>query len=398
VALLTALPASQADAAVYWGSGSSIGAANADGSMLIDSYPYGAANLPPDGSVVGVAVNGTHLYWGDNSSGAIGVMALPSTPDGRAPLSAPVGMNEALVPNVPRPWGVAVDSSHLYWASTAGAIGRSNLDGSAADREFISEVDTPCGVAVDGTHVYWGELEAETIGRARLDGTEVEPEFITEAGYPCGVAVNASHIYWANNDGTIGRAEIDGEDPNRSFIPLAGRPCGITLDAAHLYWANSGEPGVFVSRANLDGSGAMRFIGAPHYAAMCGVTLDSRVFQSRPPSASFPIRFGELKRRKKGRLLVLPVYVPERGELVLTSPPKLGWRLDKGAPPPPWRGGSFRWTLKLWPGKGRVGKRIRRQLQNHRRAPVKLIFNWTQQGHLPIATSKNLTFAPQPRK
>ncbi len=389
------LPASQADAALYWGSGSSIGAANADGSMLIDSYPYGAANLPPDGSVVGVAVNGTHLFWGDNSSGSIGAMALPGTPDGRALLTEPrVWMNEALVPNVVRPWGVAVDSSHLYWASTAGAIGRSNLDGSAADRSFITDVKSPCGLAVDGAHIYWGELETETIGRARLDGTEVEPEFIAEAGFPCGIAVNASHLYWANTDGTIGRAELSGANANRAFIPFAGHPCGVAADAAHVYWANFVEPGTFVSRANLDGSGAGPLVGVPHYAAMCGLALDSRVFQPRPPPISLPIRFGQIKRRKEGRLLELPIYVPERGELVLTSPPKLGWTLDKGTPPPSWRGGSFIWKLKLWPGKGRVGKRIRRQLRNHHRAPVNLIFNWEQQGHTPVAASKRLAFAP----
>lgn len=393
VGLLAALPASRTDAAVYWGSGSSIGAANTDGSMLIDSYPYGAANEPPDGSVVGVAVNGTHLYWGDLTNGAVGAMTLSNTADGRVAFGEPrVWMNEALVPNVARPWGVAVDSSHLYWASTAGAIGRSNLDGSVADRSFITEVKSPCGLAVDGDHIYWGELETETIGRAKLDGTEVEPEFITEAGFPCGVAVNASHLYWANTDGTIGRADINGDNPNRAFIPLAGSPCGIAVDAAQIYWANFVEPGTFVSRAALDGSGAGPLVGVQHYAAMCGVALDSRVFQLRPPPVSLPIRFGQVKRKKKGRLLELPVYVPERGELALTSPRKLGWSLDKGPEPPLWRGGSFTWKLKLWPGKGRVGKRIRRQLQNHRRAPVALHFRWEQQGHTPVAASKRLVF------
>ncbi|HEY6729980.1 MAG TPA: hypothetical protein VI039_03030 [Solirubrobacterales bacterium] len=398
-----ALSASQAAAAIYWGSGGGLGAANADGSNLIGSYPYEISNAPPEGSIVAVAVDGSHLYWGDLTKETIGSMALSDTPDGRVLLNEPkLWINEALVPNVERPWGVAVDASHLYWASTAGAIGRSNLDGSAADRTFITGLAAPCGLAVDGSHLYWGELETGAIARAKLDGTEVDPDFITGAGDPCGVAVDASHLYWANTAGAIGRAEIDGGDPDPAFIPSAGSPCGVAVEAGHVYWANFIEPGTFVSRANLDGSGAAPLVGAQFYAAMCGVALDSRVFQPRPflTPPSSPIRFGPIERRKRGRLLVLPVYVAERGELTLNSPPGIGWRLDKGAPPPPWRGGTFRWTLKLWPGSGRVGKRIRRQLGNHRRAPVSLGFNWEEQGHTPVASKKRIAFAPpsRPRK
>jgi virginiamycin B lyase len=399
VGLLTMLSVPQANAALYWGSGGGVGAANADGSMLIRDYPYGVANMPPEGSVVAAAVNGTHLFWGDLTNNAIGSMALSGTPDGRVLFSEPrVSINEALVPSVERPWGVAVDASHLYWASTDGAIGRANLDGSAADRNFIGGLQAPCGLALDDEYVYWGNIEAGSIGRARLDGTEVEPGFITGVEAFCGVAVDVSHLYWTT-EGAIGRASIDGSDPDPAFIPSAGRPCGIAVDAAHIYWANFIEPGTFVSRANLDGGGAAPLVGEPSYAAMCGVALDSRVFEPRPfvTPASLPIRFGPIKRRRGGRLLVLPVNVPERGELTLTSPPRIGWRLEKGPPPPPWRGGSFRWNIKLWPGKGRVGERILRQLQNHQRAPVSLRFNWEQQGHTPVTTSKHIAFAPQPR-
>jgi sugar lactone lactonase YvrE len=394
------LSASRTDAAVYWGSGRGLGAANADGSMLIGNYPYEIANAPPEGTIVAVAVNGTHLYWGDLTKEAIGSMALSGTPDGRIlPGEPSVWVNETLVPDIDRPWGVAVDASHLYWASVAGAIGRSNLDGSAPDRAFIAGLTSPCGLAVDGSHIYWGEMEIGTVARARLDGTEVEPEFITGAGDACGVAVDAAHLYWANTAGAIGRAEIDGSDPEPSFIPTPGRPCGVAVDAAHVYWANYIEPGTFVSRANLDGTGAAPLVGAQFYAAMCGVALDSRVFQPRPilVPASSPIRFGPIERRKRGRLLVLPIYVPGRGDLTVTSPRKIGWRLDKGTSPPPWRGGSFRWHLKVWPGSGRVGKRIRRQLQNHRQAPVVLGFRWEEQGHSSVTSNKPIVFAPLPR-
>ena len=50
---------------------------------------------------------------------------------------------------------MAVDRRHIYWTSLiAGTVGRANLDGTAADRFFITG-SAPWGVAVDAQHVYW---------------------------------------------------------------------------------------------------------------------------------------------------------------------------------------------------------------------------------------------------
>lgn len=388
------LAARPAAAAVYWGAGGSIGAANGDGTMAIDSYPYGIANTIPQASVCGVAVNATHLFWADSANGAIGTMQLSNTANGRVDFTKEpmLAIDQALVANVSHPCGVAVDAGHLYWANTSGSIGRSNLDGSAPQREFIAGLSWPCGVAVDGSHIYWGDVTDGAIGRANLDGSGVEPEFIPGAGLPCGVAVSASRIYWSSEGpNAIGRADLDGGNPEPGFIPLAGRPCGVAVDAAHVYWANRFEPGIYLSRANLDGSGAAPLVAEPFYAASCGVALDSRTFQPPPPPASLPIRLGPVKRQKQGRLLVIPVYVPERGQLALVSP-RIGWGLDMGPEPPPFRGGVFRWKLKLWPGSGPVGKRIRRQLEGKGKAPVDLNLSWEQLGRAPVLQAKHLAF------
>nr|MDQ3726287.1 hypothetical protein [Actinomycetota bacterium] len=309
------LGAARAEAAVYWGANSMVGAANNDGTMPFGSYPYEVSGTIPRGSVCGVAVNGTHLFWGDLSNHAIGRMELSNTIDGRVGINEPrVLIDQALVSGIAQPCGVAVDAGHLYWADAAGAIGRADLDGSHLERGFIDGLDWPCGVAVDDTYVYWGELESETIGRARLDGTEVDPAFIDAGAIVCGLAATPTHLYWSGQEpNSIGRASIDGSNPQPSFIPLLGSPCGVAVNSSHVYWANWHEPGVYVSRANLDGSAAAALVGAQFYEASCGVALDSRVFQPRPPLPSSPIRFGPVKRLKKGRLLELTIYIPEQG-------------------------------------------------------------------------------------
>ncbi len=390
IALLVAfawLGAVRAEAAVYWGSNSMIGAANNDGTMPTGSYPYELANTIPSGGVCGVAVNGTHLFWADSANHANGSMQLADTLDGRVEINEPkVWIDQALVPGVGQPCGVAVDAAHLYWADTAGAIGRANLDGSAPERDFIDAAKWPCGVAVDGAYVYWGEVESQTIGRARLDGSEVDPAFIDAGATVCGLDATSTHLYWSGQEpNSIGRASIDGGNPEPNFIPMLRRPCGVAASSSHLYWAHWHEPGIYVSRANLDGSAAAPLVASQFYEASCGVALDSRAFRPRPPLPSSPIVFGPVKRLKKGRLLELTVYIPEQGNLTLASP-RVGWRLEKGPVTSPI------WTLKVWPGKGRVGKRIRRQLRNKGRASVVLNFTWEHGGRAPISVTRHLAF------
>ncbi|HEY0317817.1 MAG TPA: hypothetical protein VGC49_05935 [Solirubrobacterales bacterium] len=394
-----------AQGAVYWGAGSFIGAANLDGTMPLISYPYEIANVALKSGVCGVAVDATHLFWSQRNEGTIGVMELSPSISGRLDyVNERVAMDQSLVGGIGGPCGVAVDAAHVYWADEDGfAIGRANLDGSGAETNFVGGVSSPCGVAVDAGHVYWADVTGGTVGRARIDGSEPEPNFITAADHPCGVAVSDTRIYWSDFGGSqavgggIGRANLDGSNPEPDFIPTGGAPCGVAVDGSHVYWANDYYPGTRVARANLDGSDARALVSEQSYASVCGIAVDARVFRPPPPPASQPIRFGPLKRRNKGRLLVMPVYVPERGELKVLTP-KLGWSLNKGPEPPPWVGGWFRWNLKLWPGSGKAGKWIRRRLARGGWASLDLNISYEQSGRAPSLTEKRIAFGGPPAK
>jgi len=167
---------------------------------------------------------------------------------------------------------------YVYWANQGidggrGSIGRANLDGTGAERDFITTGNGACGIAVDSAHIYWTNLNSDTIGRSNLDGTGVNESFIASPT-GCGVAVDDTHVYWVSKftdasdsprTGAIGRANLDGTGVDESFITGVSFPSGpLAVDGSHLYWTSyhpSSNPfGLYVfptriARAGLDGAG-----------------------------------------------------------------------------------------------------------------------------------------------
>jgi hypothetical protein len=238
-----------AEARVYWGNYNSgtFGRANLDGSGVDQSFILAAPGAIP----YGVAVDSAHVYW---------INFAASNAIGRANLDGS-GVDQSFVPTGATGGdGVAVDAGHIYWANVnAGTIGRANLDGTGVNQSFITGASGPSGPAVDGAHIYWANGSNGTIGRADLSGAGANESFITGASQPLQVAVDGAHIYWANYDNgngtTIGRAELNGTDVNQSFISGASGVSGVGADGAHIYWANNGaDNGTTIGRANLDGT------------------------------------------------------------------------------------------------------------------------------------------------
>jgi virginiamycin B lyase len=206
------------DSHVYWaknGSPGAIGRANLIGTGVDQSFIS-----PLDENPGGVAVDDAHIYW----AGAVdGPWSEPAV--GRANLDGS-GVDQGFISGGDdvdtSVSSVAVDDTHVYWGtntwdvySCSGNIGRANLDGGGADQSFIGTNGTS-GVAVDDSHVFWadpgiwcghGGEEAPhdpTIGRANLDGSDADRRFISgffirdffAPGPPTDVAVDDSRLYW----------------------------------------------------------------------------------------------------------------------------------------------------------------------------------------------------------
>lgn len=404
LATVALIPAT-APAAVYWGLPGGVHVANLDGTVVQGPLTPARGLYALDiGHACGIAVDGAHVYWAGD--GAIGRANL----DGSSP-------DESFISGLGYPCGVAVDRSNIYWADrSTGMVGRANLDGGDVERGFIMGGASPCGVAVDRSHVFWANSEGASIGRANLDGTAPNQAFIPAVEAPCGIAVSASHIYWASSDGTgsaagaIGRAALDGSLVEDAFIPGVGEPAGVAVNGTHVYWVDEGTrnrldsgdpdflmPGV-VGRARLDGGDIdRRFIPT---GPANGIALDTRLlvaphFQPEARSSDY-LRFGKVRHNKRTGVVWMIVHVPAGGGFDVDSP-KIGWKIHKSNPPHG-VGGAFRWKLKLWPGKGRVGRKIRRRLRRKGRAPIILRMTYQQEGRLPLKGAKRLAFLRRPRR
>lgn len=164
--------------------------------------------------------------------------------------------------------------AHVYWTTRSGNIGRANLDGTGVNRTFLSFPDStfvfrPHDIAIGGGHIYWANWSTY-IGRAKIDGTGVRNSFITSKTSPFSVAIGGQHIYWTTPTNAIVRANLDGSRVRPKFITTdRGQPGSIAVGGGHIYWTNwaywmnpvNGELGSgWIARANLDGTGAKRFV------------------------------------------------------------------------------------------------------------------------------------------
>ncbi len=376
VLILGVLWAPKASAAVYWGNGGPIGVANLDGSSPIFDFSPGL-NAGP----CGLAVSSSHLYWA-NWTGV-----------SRVDLNSG-GQDRFFIPGTYKSCGVAVDGSRLLWTNRGdgigqGSIGRASLDGNEVEAKFIDGLAEPCGVASSSEHIYW--VGAWGVEVARLDGSEAGP-LVPELGGGCAIAAGPAYIYWGDpSSGVISRAKLDGKDVDEEFISNVGYITGVAVNSTHIYWVNRDYPFGSIGVARLDGTEINRNLIMANRPGQEGIALDSRPAAIRPSQISNGISFLKLQRDKRKGTVTLTVSVPERGDLTVTSP-AIGWRVFKGPEPPPSRGGIFQWKLKLWPGRtGASSRGIKQRLKRTGRAAFTLHYSFSEAGKFPASGSRKIT-------
>lgn len=203
------------DGYLYWANydSAAIGRAKLDGSE-VDSAWFTSLSEP-----TGVAVTGTHIYWAEDGNGRVSRAKLDGS-----------DIEADFVTGLNSPHGLAVNGDDLYIANTSGGS-IVHVDLNTAETRVVTHVTDPQMVAANDSHVYWTNFRGESIGRSTLDGSEMEREFIYSGGsWTYGIAVDATHIYWTNYTGSqsVARAKIDGTDIDDSFISGQAYPTGLT--------------------------------------------------------------------------------------------------------------------------------------------------------------------------
>lgn len=370
---------------MYWANRGQIAAANLDGSNLDVEYVENSQTPAQLYDVCGVAIDASHIYWASAAGNEIGRANI----DGTDPIYN-------FISGASEPCGVAVDSKHIYWANRGGvSIGRATLDGREVQQGFATGMHRPCGVAVDNSFVYWGSFLEDAVGRAELHESQAGPaeaEFVREADGACGVAVDGAHVYWGSYSEAVGRADLNGENANSKFIDGLERPCGVAVNSSQIFWTEDSPSGV-IGKAALDGSGIDRSLDAGF--GPCGIAVDDRVlpaktFPVQPPIAAFSVLFERHAWSSHGPVTFLAVEISEPGALRLALPPALQWgtRPRRSA----LRSGRFkspgRKWLKIWVRGTQAGKQLRRRVKNNGRVKVSIKAHYAAEGRTEVKTHK----------
>ena len=171
-----------------------------------------------------IAVDGSHIYF-SRVGGITGKSSVF-----RADLDGKNGASIAFVTPAFEPVGIAVNGSHLFWTDPVGSkVARSDLDGTDASEEpsFLTEAGHPGDLAVDEEHVYWTanqeevanagtdiyqlDRESGELSDLALDATD---ENGIEVQGIAGMSADSSYVYFVGNgvpDGVVNSPNAMGE-------------------------------------------------------------------------------------------------------------------------------------------------------------------------------------------
>jgi hypothetical protein len=207
--------------------------------------PVSFADVETSRRLQELAVSATHVYvtwarWDSNNVASGGV--------DRVPVAG--GTPETIVNEDGAPRGIALDSTHAYWAVRGatysvsadlvttyapGSIRRIAFTGSKPEVLAFDQIQ-PHSVALDREFVYWTNEVGGTVMKVPLAGG-IPLAIADRQDHAWGIQVDAMHAYWTIYGGQVLRAPLVGGAPEliADLSPLNTR--GIALDNANVYVA-----------------------------------------------------------------------------------------------------------------------------------------------------------------
>jgi hypothetical protein len=243
---------------VYW---TSAGAQN-----RVFSAPLGGGSpqqlATGQGDPREIALDNGVLYWanfgiGSGNTASIAHYSLPNGPASQLVSSLPTGA-----------WGIAVDGTHVYWANqTAGTISRDTIGTATGAQELASALQTPWDVVIDNTHVYWTDYDGSDVRRVPKGGG-TQQVLANGLGRPLGLTRDGGNLFWADSGqdklvqfAVAGMTQLVLADVQTSPSAVA-EPTYVATDGTHLYWTN------FAGGASAAGSVARVPVGGGNVTIM----------------------------------------------------------------------------------------------------------------------------------
>jgi hypothetical protein len=180
-----------------------------------------------------LAVDGTHVYWG-NADCCSGVVA-------RCPLAGCGAAAAEVLASGEEPTGIALDTGFVYWSDhNAGEIRRKPLDGGAQQLVSPTAGALPATVTAGGGFAFWIEDFSGEVDRSNpADGGYLEIGKNGQSGRD--LALDPTYVYWGAaigpfELGKISRAPRDGSGPSQLLGPAQGEPMAVAVDTKKVYW------------------------------------------------------------------------------------------------------------------------------------------------------------------
>jgi hypothetical protein len=183
----------------------------------------------------GIAVDSTSVYWVNQAWDA-------PTPSGSVmKIGVTGGTLVTLASGQPQPQAVALDANNVYWVNTAppsGGISSVPKNGGAVTNIGQAYLSFP-SIAVDQTSVYWlscVQFGGCTIAKTLKNG--VSTTSISSANGPLatpfGVVTDSLNLYWTDSAGSY-ETPLAGGSVTSVWTRAAP---GLVSDGVSLYWAN----------------------------------------------------------------------------------------------------------------------------------------------------------------
>jgi len=168
----------------------SVGRAKLDGTEVTQNFIL----LPAGYFAAAIAVSKEFIYMGGGEESHPSIM--------RAKLDGTEldlhWIEGATKPLVGAAQAIALTETHLYWSNGDGNpytdyipfISRADLSGDNAQVVVMGEKEWSgiWGLGTKGDFIYWGEYSRNRIGRANIDGSAANPDWISGTGFCSGIA------------------------------------------------------------------------------------------------------------------------------------------------------------------------------------------------------------------